>query len=145
MFNKSILSSRLVIDFIYMFFSNIVKKGFGFLSQIIFASIFGSSMIYANFLLLRTVSDLFSHLTQGSALQASLLSKFSKLYSSGEKISLSNIFSFSKKITWSLFWLSQCIQIPIVFYINPSNFWLFLFISLLLGIIVSVNFLAQYS
>ena len=140
MANKNILSSRLVIDFIYMFFSNIVKKGFGFFREIIFASIFGSSMIYANFLLLRTVSDLFSQLTQGSALQASLLSKFSKLYSSGEKISLSNIFSFSKKITWSLFWLSQCIQIPIVFYINPSNFWVFIFISLLLGVIVSVNF-----
>jgi len=123
-----------------MFCSNIIKKGFGFFREIILASVFGSSIIYANFLLLRTVADLFSQLSQGSALQASLLSKFSKLYADGKAVSLINVLSFSKTITWRIFWISQLIQIPIVFYINPDNFWLFILISLVLGIIVSANF-----
>lgn len=137
---KSIFFSKSVLDFIYMFCSNIIKKGFGFFREIILASIFGSSIIYANFLLLRTVADLFSQLSQGNALQASLLSKFSKLYAEGKAVSLSNVINLSKTIAWSIFWISQLIQIPIVFYINPENFWLFIIISLVLGIIVSATF-----
>ena len=123
-----------------MFCANIIKKGFGFVREIILASIFGSSVLYANFLLLKTVSELFSDLTQGSAMQASLLSKFSKLYSSNDDISLVNIFKFSQKIMLGLFILSQLIQIPIILYINPEYFWTFIFLSLLLGIILSINF-----
>ena len=95
---KNILLSKSSLDFGYMFCANIIKKGFGFVREIILASIFGSSVLYANFLLLKTVSELFSDLTQGSAMQASLLSKFSKLYSSNDEISLVNIFKFSQKI-----------------------------------------------
>ena len=40
----------------------------------------------------------------------------------------------------SLFIVSQLIQIPIVFYIASDNLWTFIFLSLLLGIILSVNF-----
>ena len=137
---KSIFFSKSFLDFIYMFCSNIIKKGFGFVREIILASIFGSSILYANFLLLRTVSDLFSELSQGSALQASLLSKFSKLYSTDDDVSLIKIFKFSQKIMISLFILSQLIQIPIVFYIAPDYFWTFILLSLLLGIILSINF-----
>ena len=108
--------------------------------EVILASIFGSSVLYANFLLLKTVSELFSDLTQGSAMQASLLSKFSKLYSDNDNISLVNIFNFSRKIMFGLFILSQLIQIPIVFYINPEYFWTFIFLSLLLGVVLSLNF-----
>jgi putative peptidoglycan lipid II flippase len=137
---KSILLSKSSLDFGYMFCANIIKKGFGFVREIILASIFGSSVLYANFLLLKTVSELFSDLTQGSAMQASLLSKFSKLYSSNDDISLVNIFKFSQKIMLGLFILSQLIQIPIILYINPEYFWTFIFLSLLLGIILSINF-----
>jgi peptidoglycan biosynthesis protein MviN/MurJ (putative lipid II flippase) len=137
---KSILLSKSSLDFGYMFCANIIKKGFGFVREIILASIFGSSVLYANFLLLKTVSELFSDLTQGSAMQASLLSKFSKLYSSNDEISLVNIFKFSQKIMLGLFILSQLIQIPIILYINPEYFWTFIFLSLLLGIILSINF-----
>ncbi len=137
---KSILLSKSSLDFGYMFCANIIKKGFGFAREIILASIFGSSVLYANFLLLKTVSELFSDLTQGSAMQASLLSKFSKLYSSNDDISLVNIFKFSQKIMLGLFILSQLIQIPIILYINPEYFWTFIFLSLLLGIILSINF-----
>jgi putative peptidoglycan lipid II flippase len=137
---KSILLSKSSLDFGYMFCANIIKKGFGFAREIILASIFGSSVLYANFLLLKTVSELFSDLTQGSAMQASLLSKFSKLYSSNDDISLVNIFKFSQKIMLGLFILSQLIQIPIILYINPEYFWTFIFLSLLLGTILSINF-----
>ena len=140
MFIKSVFSSKSVLDFFYMFSSNIVKKGFGFIREILLASIFGSSILYANFLLLKTASDLFSELSQGSALQASLLSKFSKLYSTNDDISLIKTFKFSQKIMLSLFILSQLIQIPIVFYIAPDYFWTFILLSLLLGVILSVNF-----
>mgnify|MGYP001213744060 FL=1 len=137
---KSILLSKSSIDFAYLFCSNIIKKGFGFVREVILASIFGSSVLYANFLLLKTVSELFSDLTQGSAMQASLLSKFSKLYSDNDNISLVNIFNFSRKIMFGLFILSQLIQIPIVFYINPEYFRTFIFLSLLLGVVLSLNF-----
>ena len=137
---KNILLSKSSLDFGYMFCANIIKKGFGFVREIILASIFGSSVLYANFLLLKTVSELFSDLTQGSAMQASLLSKFSKLYSSNDDISLVNIFMFSQKIMLGLFILSQLIQIPIILYINPEYFWTFIFLSLLLGLILSINF-----
>ena len=82
------LSNKSVIDFAYMFFSNIIKKVFGFVREIVLAFFFGSSLAYANFLLLKTAADLFSQLTQGSALQASLLPKFSNIYSKKEKVSL---------------------------------------------------------
>ena len=81
MFLRKIMSNKSVSDFLVMFISNIVKKLIGFIREIILASIFGSSILYANFILLRTVSDFFCQLTQGSALQASLLARFSKLYS----------------------------------------------------------------
>ena len=137
---KSILLSKSSLDFVYLFCSNLVKKGFGFIREIILASIFGSSILYANFLLLKTVSELFSDLTQGSAMQASLLSKFSKLYSNNNDVSLANIFNFSKNMMLCLFFLSQLIQIPIIFYIDPEHFWIFILLSILLGLVLSMNF-----
>ena len=72
---KSIFSLKSVTDFIYMFLSSIVKKGLGFLREIILAFFFGSSIMYANYLLLKTVTDFFSQLTFGNALQANLMPK----------------------------------------------------------------------
>ena len=100
MLKSSIMKSKSFIDFLYMFCANIIKKGLGFFREIILAFFFGSSIIYANFLLLKTAADLFSQFTQGSALQASLLSNFSSLYSKGKEVSLKNILSFSKKAAW---------------------------------------------
>lgn len=126
-----------------MFCANIIKKGLGFFREIILAFFFGSSIIYANFLLLKTAADLFSQFTQGSALQASLLSNFSSLYSKGKEVSLKNILSFSKKAAWKIFVISQLIQIPLVFYISPENISLFILISVLLGVVVSSNFFSS--
>ena len=118
MFKSYVLKSKSFIDFLYMFISNIIKKGFGFVREIILAYFFGSSMVYANFLLLKTAADLFSQLTQGSALQASLLPNFSSLYSKEHTVSLSNVLFFSKNLAWKIFLVSQLIQIPLVFYIS---------------------------
>ena len=143
MFKSYVLKSKSFIDFLYMFISNIIKKGFGFVREIILAYFFGSSMVYANFLLLKTAADLFSQLTQGSALQASLLSNFSSLYAKEHTVSLSNVLIFSKNLAWKIFLVSQLIQIPLVFYISPENFWLFIMISLVLGVVISSNFFSS--
>ena len=144
MFKSYVLKSKSFIDFLYMFISNIIKKGFGFVREIILAYFFGSSMVYANFLLLKTAADLFSQLTQGSALQASLLPNFSSLYAKEHTVSLSNVLFFSKNLAWKIFLVSQLIQIPLVFYISPENFWLFIMISLVLGVVISSNFLVPF-
>ena len=143
MFKSYVLKSKSFIDFLYMFISNIIKKGFGFVREIILAYFFGSSMVYANFLLLKTAADLFSQLTQGSALQASLLSNFSSLYAKEHTVSLSNVLIFSKNLAWKIFLVSQLIQIPLVFYISPENFWLFIMISLVFGVVISSNFFSS--
>lgn len=143
MFKSYVLKSKSYIDFLYMFISNIIKKGFGFVREIILAYFFGSSMVYANFLLLKTAADLFSQLTQGSALQASLLPNFSSLYAKEHTVSLSNVLFFSKNLAWKIFLVSQLIQIPLVFYISPENFWVFIMISLVLGVVISSNFFSS--
>ena len=140
---KGIILNKSVVDFLYMFFANIIKKGFGFFREIILAFLFGSSILYANFLLLKTAADLFSQFTQGSSLQANLLSKFSNIYNHGKEVSLQNVIRFLKKVSWKIFVLSQIIQIPLVFYISPENIWLFFLISLTLGIAISANFFSS--
>ncbi len=137
---KRLISNKSILDFIIMFLSNIIKKGIGFVREIILASIFGSSILYANFLLLKTITDFFAQLTQGNALQASLLSKFSKLYDAEGKVSLVNVMSSSKQMVVKLFVLSQLIQLPIVWYINPESYLLFISVSVFLGFVVSINF-----
>ena len=140
---KGIILNKSVVDFLYMFFANIIKKGFGFFREIILAFLFGSSILYANFLLLKTAADLFSQFTQGSSLQANLLSKFSNIYNHGKEVSLQNVIRFLKKVSWKIFVLSQIIQIPLVFYISPENIWLFVLVSIVLGILVSANFFSS--
>ena len=56
---KAIFANKSTLDFLAMFSSNIIKKFIGFAKEVILASVFGSSLLYANFILIRTVSDLF--------------------------------------------------------------------------------------
>lgn len=137
---KSIFSLKITTDFIYMFSSNILKKGFGFLREIILAFFFGSSLLYANYLLLKTVTDFFSQLTLGSALQANIMPKFTKLYANESSVDISNVFDFSKYFSLKLFVFSQFIQIPIIFYIRPEGILVYIVLSVLLGVVMSVNF-----
>ena len=133
MIKKSVLVSKSVIDFLYMFFSNIIKKGFGLLREVILAYLFGSSIVYANFILLRTITQLLSQFTDGNALQANLLPKFSKIYSEYSEVSLQQVFSFSKKTMYLLFFVSFLSQIPVLYYINPEKLTFFICISILLS------------
>ena len=137
---KSIFSSKITTDFIYMFSSNIIKKLFGFLREIILAFFFGSSLLYANYLFLKTATDFFSQFTLGSALQANIMPKFTKLYSNKTSVDISNVFNFSKYFSLKLFVFSLFIQIPLIFYINPESIALYFVLSVLLGIVLSVNF-----
>ena len=137
---KYIFSLKSVTDFIYMFLSNIVKKGLGFLREIILAFFFGSSIMYANYLLLKTVSDFFSQLTSGNALQANLMPKFAKLYRKEASIDLSKAFNFSKYFSLKLFLVSQIIQIPMIWYLNTERIEIYVVLSVLLGVVMSVNF-----
>ena len=137
---KSIFLLKSVKDFIYMFISNLVKKGLGFLREIILAFFFGSSILYANYLLLKIVTDFFSQLTLGNALQANLMPKFAKLYKKEASVDLSSVFDFSKYFSLKLFILSQIIQIPMIWYINPERIEIYILLSALLGVVMSMNF-----
>ena len=141
---KGILKNKSVVDFLVMFLSNIIKKIIGFFREIILAYVFGSSIVYANFILLKTVTDLFSQVPLGSALQASLLGKFSKIYASTkEKVSLSAVSSSSFELSWKLFLLSQLVQLPIVWYLQTDHLFLYILLSFALGFILSLNFFAS--
>ena len=140
MIGKSTLSKKSIIDFSYMFISNIFKKIFGFIREIILAYFFGSSIVYANFLLLRTVTDFFSQFTFGNALQANLLPKFTKVYNNQESVDLSEVYNFTSKFSIKLFWMSQVLQLPMIWYINPENKLLYFLLAIILGVLVSINF-----
>ena len=140
MSQKSILSSKSVIDFVYMFCSNSLKKVFGFVREIILAYFFGSSIHYANYLLLKTVSDFFSQLTLGNALQTNLMPKFTRLYNISGSVNMKEVYYFSKSFSWKLFLMSQLIQMTMIWYINPVNKGLYIVLSMLLGLVMSANF-----
>ena len=140
MLKQKLFSKKSVVDFAFMFFSNLVKKVFGFFREIILAFFFGSSIPYANYLLLKTVAEFFSQFTIGNALQANLLTKFTKLYSNNELVDLSHVYSFSKGFMWKLFLLSQSVQLPLIWIINPESKLGFIIISILLGMVMSFNF-----
>ena len=92
---KHFITSKSSIDFGYLFISNLFQKGLGLIRELIIAFFLGSSILYANFLLLRVIADFFSQLTAGNALKANLLPKFTKIYKKFEKVSLVQVFNFS--------------------------------------------------
>jgi len=138
---KSILVSQSVKDFSSLFFSNIFQKVLGLIRELIIAFFLGSSILYANFLLLRVVADFFSQITAGNALKANLLPKFTKLYEKHEKISLTQVFSFSRKSSVYLFIVSQLIQTALIFHLNLEDNLLFFLASFILSISICFNFI----
>ena len=81
---KHFLTSKSSKDFGYLFFANLFQKILGLIRELIVAFFLGSSIMYANFLLLRVIADFFSQLTAGNALKANLLPKFTKIYKQSE-------------------------------------------------------------
>ena len=119
---KIFLGSQLLKDFSNLFFANIFQKVLGFIRELVIAFFLGSSILYANFLLLRVVADFFSQVTAGNALRANLLPKFTKFYEKNNEVSLTEVFRFSNKSSIYLF--IMCFRYDYV--------GLFLFVSLLL-------------
>ena len=138
---RKVIKSDSVKDFLSLFFSNVLQKVFGLIREIIVASIFGSTLLYANYLLLRTVSDSFSQFTVGNALKANLLPKFTKVLEKYKEVSLIKVFDFSKKTMVLLFVLSQIIQFLIIWYLDTDYTLELILISVLLSLSISFNFL----
>jgi len=103
MFLKFFFESQSLKDFLNLFFANIFQKFLGLVRELVIAFFLGSSILYANFLLLRVVADFFSQITAGNALKANLLPKFTKLYDQYSDISLNQVFKFSKESSIYLF------------------------------------------
>ena len=127
-------------NFSYLFTSNIFKKVLGFFRELILAFIFGSSIIYANYLLLKSITDFLSQLTFGNALQANLLPKFSKLFKEHESLNLNRVNIFSKKIALLIFIISFIIQLILIFFLVKKSYLLLITTSLILSFILSTNF-----
>ena len=138
---RKLISSRSFKDFSSLFFSNIFQKLFGFVREPIIAFFFGSSLLYANYLLLRTAADLFSQFTVGNALKANLLPKFTKIYDTYKKVSLKRVFSFSNRTMFFLFVFSQIIQSAIIIYLDSEYNYILFIISILLSFSICFNFL----
>ena len=141
MYLKSVLGSQSAKDFSNLFFANIFQKVLGLIRELVIAFFLGSSILYSNFLLLRVVADFFSQITAGNALKANLLPKFTKLYEKHEEISLTQVFSFSKRTSIYLFLVSQLIQTALIFHLNLENDSLFFLVSFILSFSICFNFI----
>ena len=112
---RKAIKSDSVKDFSNLFFSNVLQKVFGLIREPVIAFFFGSSFLYANYLLLRTGADFFSQFTVGNALKVNLLPKFTKIYETYKQVSLKSVFTFTNRTMILLFMISQFIQSSIIF------------------------------
>jgi putative peptidoglycan lipid II flippase len=138
---KNFFGSQLLKDFSNLFFANIFQKVLGLIRELVIAFFLGSSILYANFLLLRIVADFFSQITAGNALKANLLPKFTKLYEKNKEVSLKEVFRFSQQSSVYLFIISQVIQTAVIFYLNLESSLLFFGVSLVLSFSICFNFI----
>jgi putative peptidoglycan lipid II flippase len=138
---KRIFGVGSVIDFIYMFLSNIVIKGFGFLREVILAYLFGASLLYSFYILLRTAADFLSQFTFGNALQSNILPKLSKHFYQHKKVSYNKLFAFTRDSFLYIFILSQIIQFVIIWRLDSEYTLQLIGISLLLSLLIILNFL----
>ena len=104
---RKVIGLQYLKDFSSLFFSNILQKIFGVIREPIIAYFFGSSLIFAHYLLLKTAADFFSQFTVGNALRANLLPKFTKIYNKHKNVSLKQVSVFSRKSILYLFLFSQ--------------------------------------
>ena len=134
------LTSSSVKDFSSLFFSNLLQKFFGLIREVIIASILSSSLIYAHFLMLQSMTSIFSQFASGNSMSANLLPRFTKLFDQNENISLHETDKSLKPIMFWLFLITQIIQSIIIIFLD-SEYSIFLFvISFLLSFIVCLNF-----
>jgi peptidoglycan biosynthesis protein MviN/MurJ (putative lipid II flippase) len=130
-----------IFDFSYLFTSNLFKKFLGFCRELILAYIFGSSLIYASYLILKTLTDFLSQFTFGNALQANLLPKFSELFKKYKTLNLNEIYIYSKKVSFFLFLSSLLLQFLLIFLVIKKYYIALILTSIILSIILSTNFI----
>ena len=130
-----------VFDFSYLFTSNLFKKFLGFCRELILAYVFGSSLIYAGYLILKTLTDFLSQFTFGNALQANLLPKFSELFKKYKTLNLNEVYIYSKKVSIFLFLSSLLLQFLLIFVVVKKYYVTLIFTSIILSIILSTNFI----
>ena len=130
-----------IFDFSYLFTSNLFKKFLGFCREIILAYFFGSSLIYASYLILKTLTDFLSQFTFGNALQANLLPKFSDLFKKYKTLNLNEVYIYSKKVSIFLFLSSLLLQFLLIFVVVKKYYVTLIFTSIILSIILSTNFI----
>ena len=140
MINLKSIFSKSFKDFSFLFSSNILKKFFGFFRELVLAFLFGSSIIYASYLILKTITDFFSQFTFGNALQANLVPRFTALYKENSVLNLSNVKNFSSKILLSIFLISIITQLVIILFIIKDYYLILIFTAFILSSILSVNF-----
>ena len=137
--SKSFLSKSLK-DFSFLFSSNILKKILGFFRELVLAFLFGSSLIYASYLILKTITDFFSQFTFGNALQANLIPRFTKLFKDNTLLNLVDVKKFSNKILLLIFLISLIIQFLIISFIIKDYYLTLSFIAVILSSILAANF-----
>ena len=130
-----------IFDFSYLFTSNLFKKFLGFCRELILAYVFGSSLIYASYLILKTLTDFLSQFTFGNALQANLLPKFSELFKKYKTLNLNEVYIYSKKVSIFLFLSSLLLQFLLIFVVLKKYYVTLIFTSIILSIILSTNFI----
>ena len=130
-----------IFDFSYLFTSNLFKKFLGFCRELILAYLFGSSLIYASYLILKTLTDFLSQFTFGNALQANLLPKFSELFKKYKILNLNEVYIYSKKVSIFLFFSSLLLQFLLIFVVVKKYYLTLIFTSIILSIILSTNFI----
>ena len=130
-----------IFDFSYLFTSNLFKKFLGFCRELILAYVFGSSLIYASYLILKTLTDFLSQFTFGNALQANLLPKFSELFKKYKTLNLNEVYIYSKKVSIFLFLSSLLLQFLLIFVVVKKYYVTLIFTSIILSIILSTNFI----
>ena len=130
-----------IFDFSYLFTSNLFKKILGFCRELILAYVFGSSLIYASYLILKTLTDFLSQFTFGNALQANLLPKFSELFKKYKTLNLNEVYIYSKKVSIFLFLSSLLLQFLLIFVVVKKYYVTLIFTSIILSIVLSTNFI----
>ena len=130
-----------IFDFSYLFTSNLFKKFLGFCRELILAYVFGSSLIYASYLILKTLTDFLSQFTFGNALQANLLPKFSELFKKYKTLNLNEVYIYSKKVSIFLFLSSLLLQFLLIFFVVKKYYITLIFTSIILSVVLSTNFI----
>ena len=130
-----------IFDFSYLFTSNLFKKFLGFCRELILAYVFGSSLIYASYLILKTLTDFLSQFTFGNALQANLLPKFSELFKKHKILNLNEVYIYSKKVSIFLFLSSLLLQFLLIFFVVKKYYITLIFTSIILSVVLSTNFI----